>query len=42
MVEEKVNWLLVGHLGIIGDDYIMVSLVNDHYTNLGIKEYKVS
>lgn len=38
MVEGKPNWLLVGHLGIIGHDHIMVSLASAHYTNRGIKE----
>ena len=38
MVEGKPNWLLVGHLGIIGHDHIMVSLAAGHYTNRGIKE----
>lgn len=38
MVEGKPNWLLVGHLGIMGHDRIMVSLAKNHYTNAGIKE----
>ncbi len=37
MVNEKVNWLLVGHLGIIGHDRIMVSLHKAHYSNQGIR-----
>ena len=40
MVEGKVNWILVGHSGIIGHDRIMVSLAKNHYTNKGIKETK--
>lgn len=40
VVEGKPNWLLVGHLGIMGHDHIMVSLANAHYTNKGIKEAK--
>lgn len=40
MVDEKVNWLLAGHSGIIGHDRVMVSLVKKHYTNIGIKETK--
>lgn len=31
------NWALVGHLGIIGHDRILVSLAKAHYTNQGIK-----
>lgn len=38
MVNEKPNWLLVGHLGIMGHDRLMVSLAKAHYTNQGIKE----
>ncbi len=37
MVEGKPNWLLVGHVGIIGHDHVMVSLASAHYTNKGIK-----
>lgn len=38
LVDGKPNWLLVGHLGIMGHDHIMVSLASAHYTNKGIKE----
>lgn len=41
MVDDKPNWLLVGHLGIIGHDHVMVSLASAHYTNKGIKETKM-
>ena len=34
MVDGKPNWTLVGHLGIIGHDHVMV------YSNKGIKEHK--
>ena len=40
MVNGKPNWLLVGHLGIMGHDHVMVSLASAHYTNRGIKETK--
>lgn len=40
MVNGKPNWLLVGHLGIMGHDHVMVSLANTHYTNQGIRESK--
>ena len=40
MVNEKPNWLLAGHLGIMGHDHVMVSLAKAHYTNQGIKESK--
>lgn len=40
MVDGKPNWLLVGHLGIIGHDHVMVSLSSAHYTNKGIKATK--
>lgn len=37
MVDGKPNWVLVGHVGIIGHDRVMVSLAKTHYTNRGIK-----
>lgn len=40
MVNGKPNWLLAGHLGIIGHDHVMVSLASAHYTNQGIRENK--
>lgn len=40
MVAGKPNWLLAGHVGIIGHDHVMVSLASSHYTNKGIKENK--
>lgn len=39
-VEGKVNWLVVGHTGIIGHDRILVSMSKSHYTNQGIKVSK--
>lgn len=39
-VDGKVNWLVVGHTGIIGHDRILVSMSNKHYTNQGIKKAK--
>ena len=40
MVDGKPNWLLAGHVGIIGHDHVMVSLASAHYTNKGIRETK--
>lgn len=40
MVNDKPNYVLVGHLGIMGYDRIMVSLGKTHYTNQGIRESK--
>lgn len=40
MVEGKPNWVLVGHIGIMGHDRVMVSLAKPHFTNAGIKETK--
>lgn len=40
MVNGKPNWLLVGHLGIMGHDHVVVSLAKPHYTNQGIKAHK--
>ncbi|MDE6411686.1 MAG: flavin reductase family protein, partial [Clostridia bacterium] len=39
--EGKPTWTLVGHLGIMGHDHIMVSLAKPHYINAGIIENKV-
>lgn len=38
MTEGKPNWALVGHVGIIGHDRILVSMAEAHFTNKGIKE----
>lgn len=38
MVDGKPNYVLVGYLGIIGHDRILVSLASAHYTNRGVKE----
>lgn len=32
-VQEKVNWVLVAHVGIIGHNRILVSLAKPHFTN---------
>lgn len=37
MINDRPNWMLAGHLGIIGHDRIWVSLAKVHYTNQGIK-----
>ncbi len=39
-VNGKVNWLVVGHTGIIGHDRIVVSMSKSHYTNQGIRKSK--
>lgn len=36
-VQEKVNWVLVAHVGIIGHNRILVSLAKPHFTNQRIK-----
>lgn len=41
MVEGRTNWMLVGHVGIMGHNRIMVSLSKSHYTNGGIEETNV-
>lgn len=35
-VEDKPNWMLVAHTGIIGHDKMMISSAAPHYTNRGI------
>ena len=37
-VNGKVNWLVVGHTGIIGHDRILLSMSKVHFTNQGIKK----
>ena len=39
-VDGKVNWLVVGHTGVIGHDRILVSMSKSHYTNQGIRKSK--
>lgn len=39
-VEGKVNWLVVGHTGIIGHDRVLASMSKSHYTNQGIRKSK--
>jgi flavin reductase (DIM6/NTAB) family NADH-FMN oxidoreductase RutF len=41
IVNGKVNWSNVAHIGIIGLDCIMLSIKKPRYTNVGIKENKV-
>ena len=41
MMNGKPNWVLVGHIGIIGHDRVMVSLAKPHYTNQGIKANRI-
>lgn len=38
MTGGKPNWTLVGHLGIIGHDRVLVSMVAAHKSNEGIRE----
>lgn len=37
-VNGKVNWLVVGHTGIIGHNRIILSMSDKHYTNIGIHQ----
>ena len=34
--DGKVNWLMVGHLGIIGHDRILISMHKAHFSNKNI------
>ena len=40
MVEGKPTWTLVAHAGIMAHSHLMVSLVQAHYINQGIRENK--
>ena len=37
---NKATWMIAGHVGIIGDDRIMISMHKIHYTNQFIRESK--
>ena len=39
-VEGKVNWLVVGHTGIIGHDRILVSMSKSHHTKSRDKRFQ--
>ena len=39
-VDGTVNWLIVGHTGIIGHDLLLVSMSKSHHTNRGIRKSK--
>lgn len=40
VVEGRVNWLNIAHIGLIGIDRVMISSRKEHYSNRGIKENK--
>ena len=40
MVDGKPNWTLVAHAGIVAHSHLMLSMVQKHHTNKGIKETK--
>ena len=43
IVNDKPNWLIVGHTGIIGHNRVLVSMSKSHYTNQGIiQSHKLS
>ncbi len=39
-VEEKINWINIAHVGIIGINEIILSINKVHYSNSGIKKNK--
>lgn len=41
MVDKKPTWTLVAHAGTVAHSHLMISLVQAHYINKGIKENKV-
>lgn len=40
MVDDKPTWTLVAHAGTVAHSHLMVSLVQAHYINKGIRENK--
>lgn len=41
MVENKPTWTLVAHAGTVAHSYLMISLVQAHYINKGIRDNKI-
>ena len=41
MVDGKPNWTLVAHAGIVAHSHLMLSMVQAHYSNKGIRENKL-
>ncbi|UDQ97002.1 flavin reductase family protein [Lentisphaerota bacterium WC36G] len=39
-VGNRVNWINIAHIGIIGLDKIMLSIAKNHFSNQGIEQYK--
>lgn len=42
VVNGKVNWSCISHLGVVGMDCIMLSIHKNKHTNAGIKENKAA
>ena len=40
-VNDKPNWLVVGHTGIIGHDRILISMSKSHFTNQGMSPLEI-
>lgn len=40
LVDEKPNWTLVAHAGTVAHSHLMLSMVQAHYSNRGIRETK--
>lgn len=36
--QDRVNWVLVGHVGIMGHDHLVISLSKAHFSNQAIKK----
>lgn len=41
MVENKPTWTLVAHAGTVAHSHLMISLVQAHYINKGIRDRKI-
>lgn len=41
MVENKPTWTLVAHAGTVAHSHLMISLVQAHYINKGIRDKKI-
>ena len=40
VIQNKINYALAAHFGIVSHHHILVSLAKNHYSNIGIRENK--
>lgn len=40
VIQNKINYALAAHFGIVSHHHILVNLAKNHYSNIGIRENK--